>query len=137
MKKLWSKSWSSSTQPRKQRKYLFNAPLHIKHRLGSSPLSKELRAEHNVRSVPVRKGDTVKVTTGQFKGKSGKVTKVSLARTRVHVEGAVIKRADGTDAFYPIHPSNLVITKLDLSDNKRAEKLKKMKEANNKNGSKQ
>lgn len=130
MKKLWSKVWKSSTQVRKQRKYNYNSPLHIRHRFMASTLSKDLRSEHGTRSVSVRTGDFVEVITGQFKGKSGKVTKVSLAQLKVHVEGCVIKKSNGTDAMYPIHPSNLMITKLDLSDNARAEKLKTIKEAN-------
>lgn len=124
VKKLFSKHWKSSTQARKQRKFVYNAPLHIRHKLCSAHLSKELRKEYGIRSVPVRTGDFVKITTGQFKGKSGKVTKVMLSRLRVHVEGAVLKRADGTESHYPIHPSNLEITKLDTSDKLRMEKLK-------------
>ena len=126
--KAWSKLWKSSSQKRKQRKYAFKAPLHIKHKMLGSSLSKELRKEHKVRSVPVRKGDTVKITTGQFKGKSGKVTKVSLANMRVYLEEASLTRTDGTNALYPIHPSNLEIIKLDLSDKKRAEKLERIKQ---------
>ena len=70
--KLWSKVWKSSSQPRKQRKYLHNSPLHVKHKLMAAPLSKDLKKEHGVRSVPVRSGDTVTIRAGQFKGKTGK-----------------------------------------------------------------
>ena len=94
--KLWSSKWVASSQKRKQRKYLFNAPLNIKHKLISSSLSKELRKEHNTRSLPVRKGDTVKVMSGQFKEKTGKVSKVSLSRLKVYVDGVSLKRRDGT-----------------------------------------
>lgn len=124
--KLFSKAWKASSQPRKQRKYVHNAPLHVKHKLCTTSLSKELREKHGVRSVPVRKGDIVTIRTGQFKSQSGKVTKVCLARTFVHVEGAAIKKADSTDSFYPIHPSNLKITKLNLDDKKRSEKIERM-----------
>ncbi|MFW5704488.1 MAG: 50S ribosomal protein L24 [Nanoarchaeota archaeon] len=127
--KRFSKAWKASSNPSKQKKYSINAPLSIKHKMMSAPLSKELRKEHGVRSVPVRTGDYVKIETGQFKGKSGKVTKVSLARKFIHVEGAAVKRVDGSDSLYPIHASNVVITKLDLSDKARADKLKKLKEA--------
>lgn len=130
VEKKWSKFWNSSSQKRKQRKYLFNSPLHIKHRLLGASLSKELRKENGTRSVPVRKGDTVKVMSGQFKGKVGKVSKVSLARLKVYVEGVSVKRSDGTDSMYPIHPSNLQIMKLDLTDKSRADKIKKVKEGN-------
>ena len=131
MKKTWSKLWNRSTQARKQRKYVKKAPLHIRHRLLSAPLSKELRKEHGIRNHPVRSGDTVKVKTGQFKGTTGKVSEVSLSKVRIYVEGAKIQRTDGSESFYPIHPSNVEITKLDLSDEKRAAKVeaKKQKEA--------
>ena len=130
MKKLWSRFWKSSGQTRKQRKYNHNAPLHVKHRQMSASLSKELRKEHVVRSVPLRKGDTVKMISGSFKGQSGKVIKISLAKKAAYIEGAEVSRVDGSKALYPVHPSNVRITKLDLTDKKRAEKIKKMKEAN-------
>lgn len=134
MRKTWSKLWKQSTQARKQRKYVKKAPLHIRHKFVSSPLSKELRKEHGFRSIPVRTGDTVKITTGQFKGKTGKVTEVSLSKTKIYVDGAKVSRVDGTESLYPIHPSNVEITKLDLSDEKRASKVEKRKnkEADNK-----
>lgn len=127
MKKLFSKSWNSSTQTRKQRKYCFNSPLHVKHKFMSAPLSSELKKENGFRSIPLRKGDTVKIKTGQFKGKTGKITKVSLAKVKAYVEGATVKRADGTDALYPIHPSNVEIQKLDLSDKLRVAKIDSLK----------
>ena len=42
MKKIFSKHWKSSKQPRKQRKYRAKAPLHIKRKLLNVNLSKEL-----------------------------------------------------------------------------------------------
>lgn len=132
MVKIWSKSWISSLQPRKQRKYRTKAPLHVRRKFLSAPLSKELKEQYNTRSIPVRQGDTVRITTGQFKGTNGKITKVSLKRGFVHVEGAVLKKADGTDSHYPLNPSNVVIIKLDASDNKRVEKLERLKKENGK-----
>lgn len=130
MEKKFSKAWKSSVQARKQRKYLHNAPLHIRHKLTGANLSKELRKEYGIRSIPVRKGDTVKVMTGTSKGKTGKVTKVSLTKIAIFIEGVEQSRADGTKALYPTHPSNVQITKLDTSDKLRVEKINKMKEAN-------
>jgi len=127
MEKKWSKFWKASVQTRKQRKYVYNAPLHIKHKLMGSSLSKDIRKELGIRSAPVRVGDQVKVITGQFKGKIGKVTKVSVSRMYAHIEGATIHRADGTESFYPIHPSNLVILKLDMNDKLRTSKLERAK----------
>ena len=45
----------------------------------------------------------------------------------VHVEGATISRADGTESFYPIHPSNVMITKLELTDKTRVAKIERAK----------
>ena len=126
MKKLWSKFWKSSTQKRKQRKYVHNAPMHVKHKLVGASLSKELRKEHGIRSIPVRKGDTVKIETGNYKSKSGKVTRVSLAKVAVYIDNIDVTRADGTKALYPIHPSNVTITKLDLTDKRRVQKIERI-----------
>lgn len=128
MQKLWSNSWKSSSQTRKQRKYRFNAPLHIKRKFLSAPLSKDLRSEYKTRSFKVRSGDTVIIKSGQFKGTTGKITKVSVTRTFVHVKGAVLKKSDGSEVFYPIHPSNVEIIKLNLDDKFRVSKLNKFKE---------
>jgi large subunit ribosomal protein L24 len=125
MKSFFSKSWKSSKQPRKQVKYAANAPLHIKHKMLSSHLSTDLRKKHHKRSLPVRKGDKVKIMTGQFRGKEGKVSKVMTKRSRVYVEGIELIKKDGTKVFYPIHPSNLVITELNLDDKFRREILER------------
>ncbi len=132
MEKRWSKFWNSSIQKRKQRKYVHNAPMHIRHKFASAGLSKELRKEYSTRSLPLRKGDTVKIISGSNKNKSGKIVKVSLVKVKIYVEGVDVARADGTKALYPVHPSNAQIIKLDLSDKKRVAKINKLKEANKK-----
>ncbi len=119
MKRKFTKSWKSSKQPRKQRKYQRNAPLNIKHRFLSVLLSDQLREKYQKRNIPVKKGDTVKILRGQFKKKSGKVAKVFLKKTRVHVEGMDLVKKDGSKVPYSIHPSNLMITELTLDDKKR------------------
>jgi len=120
MKKEFIKSWNSSVQPRKQRKYLANAPLHVRQRIMKSNLSKELRKEYEgVRSLRVRKGDTVKIMRGMFKGKEAKVTKVNRSNYKLLLENINIERKDGTKVSYPVHYSNVQLIKLDLTDKKR------------------
>jgi large subunit ribosomal protein L24 len=119
MKKEWSPKWSGSRQPRKQRKYRHNAPLHIRRKFLSSHLSKELRERFGKRSVPVRKGDEVLVMTGSFRGIRGNVERVDLGRTRVYVESVKRKKVDGSEVTVPLHPSNVMITKLALEDKAR------------------
>ncbi|MFH0977964.1 MAG: 50S ribosomal protein L24 [Candidatus Woesearchaeota archaeon] len=127
MKKKYSSSWKGSSKARKQRKYRFNAPLHIKQKFMSSHLSKELRAKHKLRSVQLRKGDKVKIARGQFKNKTGKVDRIDLKSERVYISSIEIIKKDGSKVLYPLHPSNLVIQELNLDDKKRKEKLKETK----------
>jgi large subunit ribosomal protein L24 len=110
-------------QPRKQRKAMYTAPLHKRHKAMNVHLSADLQEEFNRRSFPVRKGDTVEVLRGDFKGKEGKVEKVDLKNYRVMVDGASSQKQDGTKLYQPVHPSNLVLVDLYLDDEKRNEAL--------------
>jgi large subunit ribosomal protein L24 len=124
--KVWSRSWKSSVKPKKQRKYLAKAPLHIKHKLMAAHLSKELRLKYKKRSFPVRKGDKVKITHGKFKGLIGEVEKVDLKKTRVFVKGAEIQKKEGMPKILRgIHPSKLQIISLNLEDKRRIKALER------------
>jgi large subunit ribosomal protein L24 len=130
MKKEWSKNWKSSKRPNKQRKYRYNAPLHIKQKFLGAHLSPELRTKYKTRSAELRKGDRVKIMRGQFKKKMGKITKINIKKEKVYVEGIENIRKDGNKVFVPLRPSNLMITELNLDDKKR----KKWIERKEKNG---
>jgi len=110
---------TNSKQPRKQRKALYNAPLHLRNSVMSAMLSKELKEKYGKNALPVKKGDTVKVLRGSFKGIEGEVSKVDYSGYKIIVEGVVNKKQDGKETPYPIHPSNVMITKMDDSDEKR------------------
>ena len=132
MKQEFSKAWVKSKQPRKQRKYRYNAPLHIKGKFLNVNLAKDLRKKHGTRTVRVRKGDTVKVMRGTYKGKSSKVENVSAKQTKVYLQEIQIARKDGSKAYYPFEPSNLQITQLNLDDKKRLDKFTAIKKTENK-----
>ncbi len=119
MKKKFSRNWRKSKQPRKQRKYRYNAPLHIKQMFMRAHLSKELRKKYNRRSLGLKKGDKIKIMRGQFKKKIGKIDRVDLKKSYVYVTGIEVIKKDGTKTFYPLKPSNLMITELNLDDKKR------------------
>lgn len=125
--KQFSKYWKASKKPRKQRKYLAKAPLHLRKKFLSVNLSKELRKQYNMRNIPIRKEDKVKILRGQFKKKMGKVVKVDLKNIRVFVEGIDSVKKEGTKVQYPLHPSNLMITGLEMSDRKRKKILERIK----------
>ncbi|MFH1455537.1 MAG: 50S ribosomal protein L24 [archaeon] len=128
MKTEWSKTWKSSIQPRKQRKYVHNANLHTRQTLMHTHLSKELKVKYGKRNFGLKVGDKVKVLRGQFKKIEGKVTKVMLKQSKVYIEGVETLKTDGSKTFYPLTPSNLVITDLNLNDKKRKNKLEKKSE---------
>jgi large subunit ribosomal protein L24 len=119
MKAKFKTSWNASKQPRKQRKYLANAPLHVKRKLLSVNLSKALRKEYGVRNVEVRKGDSVKIMRGKFKKQSGKVTLVSTKYQKIFIENIQAKKMDGSKVNVPSRASNLQIIALDTNDKKR------------------
>lgn len=123
--KSFSKSWISSTKPRKQRKYRFNAPLHKKRKFLSARLSKDLTKKHNTRNIPLRKGDRVKIVRGNYKGTLGKIDRINLKRERIFVEGTERTKRDGTKSLYPIHPSNVIIYDLVLDDKMRKQMLER------------
>ena len=125
MKKKFSISWKSSRKQSKQRKYRFNAPLHIKQKLASSHLSRELRNKYKKRSIALRKGDRVKVIHGNFKKHEGKVERIDLGRSRAFVSGIEYTKKDGTKKMIPINPSNLMITELNMDDKLRQKILEK------------
>ncbi|MEM3402169.1 MAG: 50S ribosomal protein L24 [Candidatus Hadarchaeales archaeon] len=112
----------SSKQPRKQRLAIYSAPFHIRRKLLSAPLSDELQKKHGRKSIPVRKGDRVKILRGDFAGLEGEVVRVDLKKSRIYVEGASTAKADGTQVLRPIHPSKVVLLSL-VEDKERGLKV--------------
>jgi large subunit ribosomal protein L24 len=123
MKNIFSKFWKASKQPRKQRKYRYNAPLHIKRKFISVNLEKDLRETYGKRNVKVRVGDKVKVTAGQFKKRIGKVVRVDMKKLKLHIEGVELTKRDGSKVTYPTDPSNVKILELDLTDKLRKKSI--------------
>lgn len=123
----WSSNWKSSRKAKKQRKYRYNAPLHIRKRLLNAHLSKELRQKYNRRSLALVKEDKVKVMRGKFKGHKGKIDQVMLKKSKVIVQGIEIEKKDGTKTMPLIDPSNLLLIELKLDDKKRLDLLQRTK----------
>lgn len=125
MKQKFSLEWKASKQPRKQRKYRANAPLHIKHKLLGAHLSKELRKKYQKRKAVLRKDDTVRVMRGVFKKRQGKILSVNTKKGTVYIEGLQKTRKDGTKVNVPFHASNLLIITLVTEDKKRTAALER------------
>ena len=124
MKKEFSTAWKASKQPRKQRKFLANAPLHLKRKQLSTNLSKELRKKVGKRNIVIKKNDKVKIMRGKFKDKTGKVLTVLTKQGKVIVEGIQISKRDGSKANIKLEPSNLQIIEME-DRNKKATETKK------------
>jgi len=129
MKQKFSTGWKSSVQPRKQRKYLHNLPLHLKQKLMGATLDKLLRKKYGIRNLEIRKGDEAKVMRGKSKKKSGKVIEVDRKNVRVNLEGIISTKKDGTKVRVWFHPSNLKIIKVNDEDKKRFRKKQEEKNA--------
>ena len=101
-----------------------NNPSMIRSVLGAK-LSSELAKEYYVRSMPIRKGDTIIVMRGAFRDVEGKVTRADHKNASVYVEGVTKEKSDGSTIFLSIHPSNVMITKLSLEDKRRKDILER------------
>jgi large subunit ribosomal protein L24 len=128
MKKKFSTKWNSSKQPRKQRKYLANAPTHIRHKMVSANLTKELRKKYGKRNFPIRKGDSVVVMRGEFRKKVGKVESIDLKKLRLMISGIYRTKKDGTKVGVYFDSSNLQIKELEMEDKKRLASINRKNE---------
>jgi large subunit ribosomal protein L24 len=112
-----------SEQPRKQRKARYQAPLHVKTKYLNAPLSATLQEKYKIKTLRVVKGDTVKVTRGDFVGDEGLVDAVDTRKSKIVVHGVSSTKADGTEVPRGIDASNVQVTKLNLADKRREAKL--------------
>ncbi|CAJ0945512.1 unnamed protein product, partial [Mesorhabditis belari] len=109
-----------SSDSGKSRKRHFNAPSHLRRKLMSSPLTKDLRAKHGIRSIPIRTDDEVTVTRGHYKGNSGRVMRVYRKKFVIHIDKITREKANGTTVHIGIHPSKVAVTKLKLDRDRKA-----------------
>jgi len=114
-----------SAKPGKQRAKIREGSFTKRHKTLSGRLSSSLSETYGRRSVPIRRGDTVQVQRGDYSEITGKVLKVDYARGRINIEGATREKVDGRPTVAWIHPSKVVVTKLDLGDKLRARSLER------------
>ena len=115
-------------KPRKQRKHLYNAPAHLRHKFMAAPLSQELISSKGAKALPVRKGDTVRIMRGDHTGFEGKVSRIDLKKYRIFIEGLTREKVDGTNIFVSVHPSKVMIKSLKLDDKWRQGIVERKKE---------
>ncbi|HKZ99887.1 MAG TPA: 50S ribosomal protein L24 [Thermoplasmata archaeon] len=114
-----------SSRPRVQRKRAAEAPWHRRRTAVASHLDPKIHERGKgrmPRAIPVRRGDTVRVMRGSFRGREGTVVSVDSVHGTVVIEGITIEKTDEKKVARPIHASNLMITKLDDTDAKRRQR---------------
>ena len=116
-----------SSSRRKCRKAHFAAPSNIRRKIMSSNLSKELKKQYNVKSVPIRVDDEVLISRGQYKGQGGKVAACYRKKFVIHIEKIVREKVNGATVPVPIDASNVVITKLHLDKDRKSLLARKVK----------
>ena len=108
-----------NTKPSTVRKQQKNAPIHIRRKYISAPLSPGLKTQYGARTMTVVENDTVTITKGDRKLAEGKVLRVNTKDCRVYIEGITRTRLDGSTVQIPVRAENVMITKLNLDDNRR------------------
>lgn len=62
---------------------------------------------------------------GDHRGLEGKVTRVDRKKYRIFIEGVTREKVDGSTTLVPIHPSKVMIIRLNLDDKWRKKALKR------------
>ena len=102
---------------------IYQATFQTRSKQLGSPLSKDLQKKYSKKSTRAVEGDTITILRGEFKGVSGKITKISKEKTSVTVEGVKKEKTKGDKFDVYIHTSNVVVTALNTSDKWRIAKL--------------
>ena len=116
----------STKSPRKQRRRIRKGPVHSHRNLLKCRMDEFLEEEYGIRSLVPKKGDLVRIMRGQFRDTEGKIVGIDYTKIRIYLENATTTKADGKEAQIPVHPSNLMLVKLELDDDRKRILDKKM-----------
>jgi len=113
-------------KPTKMRnKQIYRALNQVVNKQISAPLSKDLRKKYSRRSVRIMVDDTAKVIRGEYKGITGKVSKISTSNSSIAIEGNKKEKLKGDKIDVYIHSSNVIVTSLNTDDKWRIKILEK------------
>jgi len=114
------KNHDISKKPSTKRRQLYNAPLHLKRKTLTAPLASTLAEKEGIKQLVIRKGDTIRVRKGSFKGIEGEVSKIDYNKMKLTVEGITFEKSDGSSQHFPIRASTCEIIALkNMKDKKR------------------
>lgn len=69
--------------------------------------------------MPIRRDDEVIIVRGTNKGREGRVVQVYRKKYVIHVDRVTRDKTNGTTVQLPVHPSNVVITKVKLDKDRK------------------
>ena len=115
----WLLWWYKMKPTKVRNQQIYRAPYAVKSKQSGSNLSKEIRKKYGRRSVRVVIGDSVKVIRGEYNGIDGKVTKVSIMKNSVAIEGIKREKLKGEKIDVYIPASNILVTGLNTDDHWR------------------
>ena len=95
-----------------------------------APITKDLRKKYSRRSARIMVDDTVKVIRGEYKGITGKVSKISTETNSIAIEGNKKEKLKGDKIDVYIHVTNVIITSLNTEDKWRLKILEKKPKSN-------
>ena len=111
-------------KPTKMRnRMIYQATFQTRSKQLGSALSKDLQKKFGKKSTRIIEGDSITILRGEFKGVTGKITKISTEKTSVTIDGVKKEKTKGDKFDVYIHTSNLVVTALNTSDKWRITKL--------------
>ena len=90
-----------------------------------APISKDLRKKYSRRSARIMLEDTIRVIRGEYKGITGKVSKISTDSNSIAIEGNKKEKLKGDKIDIYIHVTNVIITALNTDDKWRLKILEK------------
>jgi len=111
---------------------IYRASHVVKSKQLSSHLSKELKKKFSKNSIRIVEGDSVKIVRGEFKGVDGKVSKISIQKNSLVIEGVKKEKTKGEKFDVYIHSSNVIVTGLNSEDKWRSAKLEGKKPSKSK-----
>jgi large subunit ribosomal protein L24 len=114
-----------SSQPRKIRARVRFGSIKVRKKSLSSTVSKDLKEKYSLDHVALRKGDTVKIMRGDFKGVEGKVAKTFARTGQINIEGVTREKLKGGTVQVKINASKVIVTSLNLDDKVRRNALEK------------
>ncbi len=111
-------------KPTKMRnQQIYQAPYAVRSKQLSGSLSKELRKKYGKRSIRLALDDSVRIIRGEYKGIDRKITKISIAKGSIAIEGIKKEKLKGEKIDVYIPSSNILITSLNTDDHWRKSKL--------------